>query len=169
MPTALSPAERSSVSCNHNVVKVLISLAQLIYAISTLYRTRGDQVTQYGYAAFGLTVAPYAWMTFINLLGNLMCPQYDAMFLVESKSLDQLRAQIGTAAAARRVKGTVGRLTDESYTEYLESRYPRIHHKFRFSPMMTAIVGAVLPNYIPAANGVVEVHFHMRDPINNKE
>lgn len=113
------PTARPSVSCNYNFIKIIVSLVQLLYAISTLYRTRGDQIAMYGYAAFGLTVAPYAWMSLINLIGNLIRPQYDAMFVVESEDLDQLRARIkaevesGDAAAAElfMVTGTVGRLT----------------------------------------------------------
>ncbi len=60
-----------------------MSLGQLIFAIATLYSARGDQIPLFGYAAFGLTVVQYAWMSFVNLLANSMCPQYGTMFLVE--------------------------------------------------------------------------------------
>jgi hypothetical protein len=75
---------QTTVCCSYNFIKILVSMAQLLFAISTIYRTRGDQLDLYGYAAFGLTVVPYAWMSFINLLGNLMRPQYDTMFVVKS-------------------------------------------------------------------------------------
>jgi hypothetical protein len=109
------PEQQTTVSCSYNCVKILVSIAQLLIATSTLYRTRGDQVDLYGYAAFGLTVAPYAWMSFINLLGNLMCPQYDTMFVVESTELDELRELVSKSDGQTKerflVTGTVGRLT----------------------------------------------------------
>lgn len=108
------PEPRTTICCSYNFIKILVSVAQLLFAISTLYRTRGDQVDLYGYAAFGLTVTPYAWMSFINLLGNLMRPQYDTMFVVESTDLDELRELIAKSDGQTKehfaVTGTVGRL-----------------------------------------------------------
>jgi hypothetical protein len=70
---------------------VLVAIAQLLFAISTIYRARGNQIDQFGFAAFGLTVIQYALMSFINLLGNLMCPQYPTLYVVQS--LTMLEAQ----------------------------------------------------------------------------
>ncbi|KAK3326180.1 putative pogo transposable element [Apodospora peruviana] len=116
---------RLNIACSYNFVKILVSLAQLLFAISTLYRTRGDQIELFGYAAFGLTVAAYAWMSFINLVGNLVCPQYDSMFIVESEQLDNLRARVEAAGSDAKdkfaVEGTVGRLTREAETELLRA------------------------------------------------
>jgi hypothetical protein len=61
-----------TLSCSYNSVKVLVSLGQAIYAITTLYRSHGDQITQYGYAAFGLMVAPYAVISVVNFVGSLI-------------------------------------------------------------------------------------------------
>jgi len=44
----------------YSFLKLLISLIQATWAIITLYRARGNQIDEYRYAAFGLTVAPYA-------------------------------------------------------------------------------------------------------------
>lgn len=111
-----------TLACSYSSVKILVSIVQLLYAISTLYESRGDQIARYGYAAFGLTVAPYAWMSLVNLVGNLICPQYDAMYIVESSDLDALREEIAAGdmrkGGGRRskfvVEGTVGRLSLES-------------------------------------------------------
>lgn len=116
----LAPVDSAkiSISSSYNFIKILVSLAQLLYAISTLYEARGDQIRRYGYAAFGLTVAPYAWMSFLNLVGNLVCPQYDSMYIVESSGLDELRQSLaalpGELAPAFGVSGTVGRLSPQS-------------------------------------------------------
>lgn len=95
---------------------------QLIFASSTLYEARGDQIERYGYAAFGLTVAPYAWMSFLNLVGNLVCPQYATMYIVESSSMDELKAPFG-------VSGAVGRLSSES--EEVLRRWYETHYQRR--------------------------------------
>lgn len=81
------------VASNYNIVKLLISIAQLVFGCVTLYRTRGNQIERYGYAAFGLTVTPYVWMSFVNLMGNILQPDYPCMYLVGSKQTDYLRQQ----------------------------------------------------------------------------
>ncbi|KAL3302029.1 nacht domain-containing protein [Colletotrichum asianum] len=109
-----------ALSCSYNLVRVLASIIQLIFAVSTLYRTRGDQIERYGYAAFGLTVIPYAWMSLVNLVGNAICPQYDKIYVVSSRALRdlQLASKEGSQDSQTqdqnqwRVDGTVGRLED---------------------------------------------------------
>jgi hypothetical protein len=76
------------ISCNYNLVKILVALGQALYAITTLYQARGDQIDQYGYASFGLTVTPYALMSVVNLLGNLARPAYPVMYIVRPADLD---------------------------------------------------------------------------------
>ena len=34
----------------------IVAIAQMIFSSITIYRTRGDQIEKYGYAAYGLTV-----------------------------------------------------------------------------------------------------------------
>jgi hypothetical protein len=76
-------------SKNYNIPKILISILQIIWGIITLYRRRGDQVRLYGYGAFGLTVAPYAIMSIINLATNLLRPEYATMYLVHNREMDE--------------------------------------------------------------------------------
>jgi hypothetical protein len=85
-----------TLSDNYNILKSGVSLGQAIFACFTLYRTKGDQLSQYGYAAFGLTVAPYAIMSVINLLGSLLCPEYPALYLVDSEPMQEARKHGGT-------------------------------------------------------------------------
>ena len=103
-------------SCSYNLLKIAAAVVQLIFAVTTLYRARGDQINQYGYAAFGLTVAPYAWMSLLNLLGNAMSPQYPSLFVVGSASLDKLRAKVKEQGleAEFPLSGAVGRITPET-------------------------------------------------------
>lgn len=103
-----SPNATLEVSAAHNMVKALIALVQSGYALSTLYRSRGDQIDQFGYAAFGLTVAPYAVMSVINLLGNLCRPEYASLYIVENSIMDEARRRGGV------FEGAVGRVAEES-------------------------------------------------------
>jgi hypothetical protein len=63
-----------------------VAIAQTFFGTTTLYRTKGDQIDRYGYAAFGLTVTPYAYISPINLFANLLCPEFPARYLVESRA-----------------------------------------------------------------------------------
>jgi hypothetical protein len=94
---------------NYNLPKILVSLGQAIYAIFTLYRTRGDQISQFGYAAFGLTVAPYIIASVLNLLGSVLCPEFPAVHMVESSIMEEARRRGDKYI----FKGTVGTLDEE--------------------------------------------------------
>jgi hypothetical protein len=72
-------AKDITISSNYNLVKILVSGGQSLFSSITLYRSRGDQIDRYGFAAFGLTVAPYALMAIVNLLGSMMVPSYPTM------------------------------------------------------------------------------------------
>ncbi|KAF1958108.1 hypothetical protein CC80DRAFT_490775 [Byssothecium circinans] len=83
------------ISSSYDSIKVLVALGQAILAVRTLYQTRGNQIERYGYASFGLTVAPYAIMSVINLLGSLSRPDYDAVYLVGSPIMIEERRRKG--------------------------------------------------------------------------
>jgi hypothetical protein len=106
------PQYSTHISCSYNLVGSLISLAQAIYASFTLYQTQGDQVTRYGYAAFGLTVAPFVVMSIINLVGNLLAPNYPALYLVDSSVMAEARKRDGC-----HLDGVVGKLKEASVAE----------------------------------------------------
>ncbi|KAK0630495.1 hypothetical protein B0T17DRAFT_222286 [Bombardia bombarda] len=120
-------ARPAVVSCNYNVVKIIVSLVQAVYAVMTLYQTRGDQISRYGYAAFGLTVTPYAIMSIVNLLGNLARPDYATVHVVESEDMSKLCATfrqpeersssslvLHNARENVYIEGTVGKLSHDT-------------------------------------------------------
>jgi len=111
---------RATICCNYNAVKILVALVQSLYASLTLYKTRGDQLTEFGYAAFGLTVTPYAFMSVVNLLSGLLCPEYSTLYLVESDTMRRAQDQ-GTW----HFSGTVGALAP-GYEEKMYDR-PKSH------------------------------------------
>ncbi|KAK4225043.1 hypothetical protein QBC38DRAFT_369539, partial [Podospora fimiseda] len=76
--------------CNENLLKLFVSLVQSVWATITIYRARGDQIEQYGYTAFGLTVVPYAMMSIINTIANMLTREYPTMFVLRTPLLRQL-------------------------------------------------------------------------------
>lgn len=101
---------------DYSFIKILVAIGQLLFAVSTLYRARGDQINQFGYAAFGLTVIQYALMSFINLLGNLLCPQYPTIYLVQSEIMLEAKASGGV------FEGVVGILDEDTSNEERDKR-----------------------------------------------
>jgi hypothetical protein len=109
-----------TVSSSYNVPQVLISVVQLIFALVTLYRTRGDQLNKYGYSAFGLTVLPYFIMSLINLAGNIVTPTYSNLYLVHSRELEEFERFHKTDPPSDKIivlDGTLGYLTQERHTK----------------------------------------------------
>jgi hypothetical protein len=76
-------------SSTRNVMKSILSITQVVFATFTLYKTRGGQVQEYGYAAYGLTVTVFAVMSLLNLCGNILCPQYSVIYMVESEIMHE--------------------------------------------------------------------------------
>jgi len=74
-------------SSTHNLLKLCISLVQAMWAVATVYRARGNQIDQYGYAAFGLTVVPYALMSILNTVANMLTPEYPALFVIRTPTM----------------------------------------------------------------------------------
>lgn len=110
-----------TLSSSYIVVSILVALAQLGFAIATLYRTRGDQTVQYGYAAFGLTVTQYAMMSLLNTLGNLLCPQYSAVYLVRSHGMTDAESDPSGIGLFEGVVGTL--LEDDIQVKEAERRH----------------------------------------------
>ena len=78
-----------SLSCSYSFSRALVAVVQTIFASVTLYRTKGDQLQHYGYAAFGLTVVPYLVMSIVNLISTIVTPDYPTVYLVRSDIMDE--------------------------------------------------------------------------------
>lgn len=89
-------------SKSHNILKCMASIVQVIYACFTLYRTRYDQIDRYGYAAYGLTVIPYAIMSLLNLAANIVTLDYPCLYMVRSEVMDEAERR------GAKFEGTVG-------------------------------------------------------------
>ena len=78
-----------------SAVKVLFSLAQAVAGGVAIYRARGDQIQQYGYGAFGLSVVPYVFMSVVNLTALFLGPEFPSMYLVWTPDMDEAEQQGG--------------------------------------------------------------------------
>jgi len=105
-------------SSSYSFTRSVFAVFQTIFAIATLYRTRGDQINRYGYAAFGLTVVPYAIMSVINLISIVLTPDYPAVYLVSSDTMEEARKQDGV------FEGVVGKLIEVVTEEAQEAADP---------------------------------------------
>jgi hypothetical protein len=99
------------ISSSSNTAQIIVAIVQVLYALVTLYQTRGDQLNRYGYAAFGLTVLPYITMSIVNLVGNLVTPNYQTMYLISSAELRE------AISAGAEVEGVFGRVVEESWED----------------------------------------------------
>ncbi|KAL8786079.1 MAG: hypothetical protein Q9195_008355 [Heterodermia aff. obscurata] len=93
----------TEISSSYNLPQGLVAVFQTLYASVTLYRARGDQIARYGYASFGLTVAPYLVMSIVNLVGTVLTPNYATTFMVESEIMREAARRDGA-----RFSGVVG-------------------------------------------------------------
>lgn len=70
-------------------INALISIYQICAGSVTLYRSRGDQITRYGFAAFGLTVIPYILMTIVNLISRMLARDFPMLYMVRTPEMDE--------------------------------------------------------------------------------
>ncbi|KAI1096785.1 hypothetical protein F5B19DRAFT_5143 [Rostrohypoxylon terebratum] len=101
-----------TISASFSIIKAVVAILQTLYASFTLYRTRGDQLDQYGYAAFGLTVTPYLVMSIINLTGNLVTPEYASLYMVRSDIMEEARKRGAV------IDGEVGEIVPDNHSAW---------------------------------------------------
>jgi len=96
-----------SISSNYNWIQSLAAIFQAGSAGWALYKARGNQIQRYGYAAFGLTVIPYLFMSVMNLLAQIATANYPNVYMVSSPEMEEARRHGGV------FDGVVGRLEPE--------------------------------------------------------
>lgn len=89
------PHKYQSLSSFRSFPKIFLSIIQLLFGSTTLIHNPGeDLIRKYGSSAFSLAVAPYVWMSFINLLANMLCPQYPNIYLVRNSIMDEVEERM---------------------------------------------------------------------------
>jgi hypothetical protein len=116
-------------SSSYSITQVMVAITQVLYASYTLYGTSGDQLNQYGYAAFGLTVIPYIIMSCMNLLGNLLTPNYPTLYLVSSPELVEAKSRPDA-----QIDGVVGKVSTVRWADSnpSEDRFMGLSFSFSF-------------------------------------
>jgi len=105
---AVDSRDKIRIGRSQSYLKMASSIVQLIISSITIYRTRGPQLDRYGYAAFGLSVFPYTFMSFINLICIGIVGEYSCVYVLRTTVLEE---------AERRgaiVSGEVGNLKAEN-------------------------------------------------------
>lgn len=85
----LKPTSEIKVSRSQSWLKMAASVVQLIFSSITIYRTQGDQIIRYGYAAFGLSVFPYTLMSLVNFICVGMVGDYSCKYILRTSVLDE--------------------------------------------------------------------------------
>jgi len=91
----LEPMPELQLSRSQSWAKAIISIAQLVLSSVTIYRARGDQLDRYGYAAYGLSVFPYTFMSFINLVCVALVGEYPSIYLLRSRVMKEAEGRQG--------------------------------------------------------------------------
>ena len=100
----------TKISRSHSLLKMAVSVVQLVLSSFTVYRTRGPQIERYGYASFGLSTIPYAFMSFLNLICVGCTGQYPYLFMLHTQTLEEARGRTGAE-----IFGAVGILADNIF------------------------------------------------------
>ena len=95
------------------VASAVIAIAQVIFSSITIYRTRGDQIERYGYAAYGLSVYPYALMSLANLVKLAVCGRYPFLYVLRTATLVEAEENGGVFEGAVGNFGVNRRKSDE--------------------------------------------------------
>lgn len=130
---------------SYSALKSISAVIQLVFACITLYRTRGAQIDKYGYAAFGLTVVQYAVMSLVNLIANVVTPDYPALYMIRDRIMEEAERKggifIGTVASLiPSERGSIGSIANADY-----SRTPSYKSLLRYGTMLIGVLALVAP------------------------
>ncbi|TGO43190.1 hypothetical protein BHYA_0003g01460 [Botrytis hyacinthi] len=81
------PRLSSEISASYSVLKAVASLIQVVAAFTTLLSNRPDLISRWGYASYHLTVIPYLAMTLVNLISNMVSPDYSCLYMIRSETM----------------------------------------------------------------------------------
>ena len=90
-PTADIRIHRAS-----GIMQMLVSVVQIVAALYTLYATEGAQIARWGYAAYGLSVLPYALMSVMNILSASIVGEYASGHVLRTPVLHEAARREGS-------------------------------------------------------------------------
>ena len=95
----LEHAKQIPIARSQSWVKMIASIIQLSASCIMLYRTRGSQLHQYGYAGFGLTVFPYALMSAVNFVCLAIVRDYACVYTLRMGILCEAESRLDSDKA----------------------------------------------------------------------
>lgn len=99
LPQSRTDGSKIHIAYNYNSAKMFAAIAQILYACYQLSETSQPQIVKFGYAAYQLTIIPYAIMSLINLIAALCQPEFPTMLLVHQGPPVTPEAQAGGGGA----------------------------------------------------------------------
>jgi hypothetical protein len=120
LSSTLKSREDIRIGQSQSWIKMLASVAQLILSCITIYRSRGSQLDRYGYAAFGLSVFPYAMMSFFNLIFIGILGEYPCLYIMRTAVLDEAK-RCGASVSGE--IGVLGETTADEKAGTSERKY----------------------------------------------
>jgi len=97
--------ETIHIAKSQSYLKMATSVVQLVLSSITLYRSRGSQLDRYGYAAFGLSVLPYTFMSLVNFIYVGVVGEYPALTMLQTETLQEANRRVGG-----KISGEIGTL-----------------------------------------------------------
>ena len=76
-----------------DLLAIAIAIYQLFNSSVTLYSTSKNAMVTYGYAAYSLTVIPYAVMSLFNLIAQAVCPTYSELCLIRTEVMNEAESR----------------------------------------------------------------------------
>ncbi|KZT07027.1 uncharacterized protein LAESUDRAFT_743071 [Laetiporus sulphureus 93-53] len=80
---------------SQSLLKMVASLIQIVSASITLYLSSGNQLARWGYAAYGLTVFPYALMSFMKMIYARLVGDYNCGHVLRTPILEEAERREG--------------------------------------------------------------------------
>ncbi|KAI5842106.1 hypothetical protein DFP73DRAFT_596048 [Morchella snyderi] len=78
----------TKLACNYNLVKTIAAIVQIVYDCFELYQVGKEQLDQYGYVSYQLTVIPYVLMSLANFFAGITGPRYPSRYLVHYRGVE---------------------------------------------------------------------------------
>ena len=100
MKPALRESKGIKLCRSTEVTNAVVGIAQVIFSVIAIYRARGDQIEKYGYAAYGLSVYPYALMSVANLTKLAVCGRYPFAYILRTATLVEAEKNGGVFSGA---------------------------------------------------------------------
>ncbi|CCM06005.1 uncharacterized protein FIBRA_08248 [Fibroporia radiculosa] len=107
--TTISEPDKVKIHHPPNLLRVAAAIVQIVSAIVTIATSTTDQLTNWGYSSYMLSVIPYALMSAMNLACTGVVGDYSSGYVLRTHIMEEARRRPSAL-----FDGTVGTLKDRS-------------------------------------------------------